>query len=59
MGCAAVHTGGNWKVARVAELVDARDLKSLDLHGCTGSIPVASTTSELAFTKAVRIRVGV
>jgi hypothetical protein len=32
--------------ARVAELVDARDLKSLDAWHCTGSIPVPGTKKE-------------
>ena len=34
--------------ARVAELVDARDLKSLGIISCTGSIPVPSTIKKRA-----------
>lgn len=34
-------------LARVAELVDARDLKSLGTWFCTGSIPVPGTNKEV------------
>ena len=54
--CKAVYGGSippsaSISNARMAKLVDARDLKSLDLNGRAGSTPAPGTSSNVLFIR--------